>query len=531
MVFVEAEGEKKAKAKGTYPPKWLVDAVYLRGYYGGNIKPLTGVIHAPTIRIDGSIIQTSGYDEKSGLYFSPQDKFPKVPQDPSRDDAREAVAILLEVIRDFPTETDSDKSAWIAMLLSMIGRQCIDGCCPLFAITANIRGAGKSLLVDAASVIAYGKPASRRPFGPNNVELSKVVTTAAIEGTPAVLFDNVAIQLRGSSLDAAITSRIWQDRILGYSQSTGELPLRTVWTATGNNMQFGSDIARRVLPIRLASPLENPEDRDDFAEHDLLEYVSANRPALAVAALTILRAYFCAQCPMQPGGVFGSFENWSRVVRGAIVWTGLADPLDTRETAKASDDSAEQIKALIYGLLEADPDCEGVTTKQIERLVGHKTDIVPTCPTLVEVVADICGDKFNSRRLGYILRTASNRTIDGMKIVAEPAGKGVKRWKVETNPPITTQQKPANNGVSMVQGGLGEFLHSQPLREKNNVQNKYSAGPELNPPKPPNPPIRRCPKCAQAMNPAKPIAGFRNWDCPGCGKIDLEKIPVIEVAK
>ena len=126
----------------------------------------------------------------------------------------------------------------------MLGRACVPGCIPLFALTGNVRGAGKTLLVDTASMIAYGKRAARRPYALDESEIRKTITTAAIEATPSILFDNLTCQLRGASLDAALTSPTWQDRVLGASRSTGELTLKTVWTATGNNLTFGSDIAR-----------------------------------------------------------------------------------------------------------------------------------------------------------------------------------------------------------------------------------------------------------------------------------------------
>ena len=72
-----------------------------------------------------------------------------------------AAAELLEVVKDFPFY-DADRSAWLALVLSLIGRSAIAGCVPLFGITANCRGSGKSLLADAASLIAYGRHAPEK---------------------------------------------------------------------------------------------------------------------------------------------------------------------------------------------------------------------------------------------------------------------------------------------------------------------------------------------------------------------------------
>lgn len=430
QLITEKETSEGVEIVPSRPPKWLIDAVHARGWFGGKIRPLTGVIQSPTLRPDGSIIQVEGYDSATGLIYRPNDRFPPVPIDPTREDATRAIDELLETVRDFPFKEPADSSAWLALVLTLIGRPCIAGCCPMFVVTKNIRGAGGSLMIDGATRIAYGRPAARKTFSRNDEELRKVVTSIAIEGTPSVLFDNLDTQLGGAALDAVLTAETWSDRILGSSRTTGEIPWRTVLMATGNNVAFGSDVARRVLPIRLESPHEAPEDRNDFRHSDLLGWVRDNRPRLAVAALIILRAYFVAGRPKQAGGEWGSFESWSALIRGSLVWAGAADPLPTRVTATANDDARALLAMLITGIEEADPDCQGITTKEIERLTTHRVDETPPCPTLTAAVAEICGDRFNAKRFGRRLRSYVGRTWDGRRIVAETTHGGVARWSV-----------------------------------------------------------------------------------------------------
>ena len=367
-LMIEKETDDDLRVVATRPPRWLIEAVYRRGNYDGKVRPLSGIIESPTIRVDGSLIQSPGYDPQTGLIYRPSVAFPRVGENPSREEASASLVRLREVLTDFPMLDDSDASAWVALVLSMIGRPCIAGYVPLFGVTANVRGAGKSLLVDAASLIAYGRRASRKSYTSDDTEMRKVITATAIAATPSVLFDNLDGQLGSSALDAAITSSTWCDRVLGQSRMTGDLAIRTVWTATGNNLSFGSDMARRVLPIRLQSHLEMPEDRSGFVHSDLISWIRANRASLAVAALTVLRAYFTAECPLQPAGEWGSFEEWSAIIRGAIVWAGGTDPLSTRVTATSDDDSATLLKKLILGIEQADPSKAGLTTKEITRL-------------------------------------------------------------------------------------------------------------------------------------------------------------------
>jgi hypothetical protein len=415
------------------PPRWLIEAIHHRGYYQNQIRPLVAVVHAPAIRVDGSIFQTPGYDRKTGLLYVPNATYPEIPETPSRADAKAAMDHLCEVVVDFPFLDDADKAAWVCLVLSMIGRACVNGCVPLFAITANIRGAGKSLMVDTASMIAYGRSAARKPFTRDEAELRKVITSIAIEAAPSVLFDNVDVQLGGSTLDLALTSTSYSDRVLGTNTNT-DLPLYSVWTATGNNMTFGSDVGRRVLCVRLLSDIESPETRSGFVHSDLLTWVKENRPSLAAAALTVLRAYFVAGKPKQRNGEWGSFENWSRIIRGAVVWAGAADPLITRETATANDDSRNLLAMLINGLEEADPDRKGLTTKEIENASREcpAWENGLSYPTLAEAVSIVCPERFNGQRFGKRMRSYVNRVWGGKKITAETATGGVSRWRVQS---------------------------------------------------------------------------------------------------
>jgi hypothetical protein len=277
MVEVENK-EGDIERRPVPPPRWLVDGIATRGDYSGDVRRLDGIITAPTLRADGTILQKPGYDKQTGLLYIPSDTFPAVPLNPTIHDAKAAAAMLLDVVTDFEFVADADPSAWVALVLSFIGRQAIPGCVPMFPATATTRASGKSLLVDAASLIAYGKPAARKPYTGDDDEMRKAITATAMEGLPAVMFDNVDKTLGGAALDLALTALTYSDRILGSSKTTGDLPLRTVWTATGNNLRYGGDLERRVLPIRLAPTCENPEERTGFKHPNLLAWVRAEPP-------------------------------------------------------------------------------------------------------------------------------------------------------------------------------------------------------------------------------------------------------------
>lgn len=283
----------------------------------------------------------------------------------------------------------------------------------------------------------------------------------------------------------------------------------------------------------------DPEERDDFRHPDLLGYVTANRPTLAVDALTIIRAYFVAGCPQQAGPTFGSYEAWAKVIRGAIVWCGLSDPLLTRETAKAQDDTLDLLRMLVHGLLEADPDRTGMTTKEIERVTSHRPDEIPTCPSLIEAVGMICGDKFNAKSLTNKIRSFQNRTVDGLRIESKSAGKGLKKWVVAkpTNPnqPCENAKNTRENAYSTGEGCLG-WLHTSQRIEGRDLMS-YVNGVEHNQPMQPNQPSKVSPTteifttsnpskicCGSEMLATSAGAGWINLECPKCQSLVRGKV-------
>jgi hypothetical protein len=54
--------------------------------------PLMGIISAPLVLTNGRVIDTPGYDARTGLYFDPlRTSFPPIPEKPTQEDAQEAL--------------------------------------------------------------------------------------------------------------------------------------------------------------------------------------------------------------------------------------------------------------------------------------------------------------------------------------------------------------------------------------------------------------------------------------------------------
>lgn len=434
-----SEGDSSAKAIREIPsgpPKFVVEAIDALGEYPG-LRTLRGISTVPFLRPDGSVVAAAGWDESTGVLFRPVGPQPVLPERPTQDDALAAAAELLDLVADFPFAAPEHRAGWLALLLTAAGRHAFDGPSPLFLIDANTRGSGKGLLAALAGTIVAGTPIPVTAAPQDDSEFRKRITAIAIEGGRFVLFDNVAGVLGVPSLDAALTSTVWKDRLLGRSEMT-EVPLMPVWVATGNNVSLGADTARRVLHVRLESPLERPEERSGFHHLDILTYTVRERARYLRAVLVILQAWFAAGRPTRRLPSWGSFEGWSAVIRQAIVWVDQPDPFAARECLlETADTEAAHLAATIMGLEEMVGDGTesrlGITASEILRRLKASEHAYPRMRAAVE---EVSGKSATPKSLGKRLAGYRGRVIDGKAIVAESHRK-VLHFSVRSAPALT----------------------------------------------------------------------------------------------
>ncbi len=424
-------GEEEEQVR-IHPPDWVVKAVDARGQWKG-IRRLEAVVESPVLRADGTILQLPGYDQQTGLIFRPQTQFPLAKEMPTQADAVAAVEMLLEVVEDFPFQTEAHRAAWLAATLTPLARYAFYGCAPLFLIDANVPGCGKGLLTDATSQVVAGREMARMSLPRDDEEFRKRITAVAVAGEPLILIDNIASTLGCASLDAALTATSWSDRLLGESTMVSGAPLFATWYATGNNIILAADTARRTLHIRLESPEEKPEERSGFRHPDLLRWVREERPRLTVAAVTILAAYCAAGKPDMGLKLWGSFEAWSVLVRNAVVWAGQPDPANTRaELTSQADREGVALRHLLAGWEEVDPSGAGMT---VAELLAALNDRAAECATVRAALLELCppkdGKTINTRSVGMKFHHLRHRIADGRFLNRRDHRTGL-IWRVET---------------------------------------------------------------------------------------------------
>ena len=421
-----------AKWREITPPQAIVAQFLSAGEWPG-IRRLVGVSESPFMRPDGTICQSPGYDAATGYIYAPSAEYPRVTEHPTQAAAVAALAMLVDVFRDFPHVSPAARLVPVAALLTLLARPAIAGSIPAFVLEASTRGSGKTLQAHIVSLIALGRFASPATFPDEDEELEKILAGYALTGARLILLDNVTRPFGGAPLDKALTSRGEIDmRVLG-SSNIRTLPWQAVLFATGNNIVLPEDTRRRALVSRLESALENPEDRDDV--RDLPAYASAARRELVVAGLTVLRSFASHGRPSTGGARWGSFEEWSALIPQAIVFAGGADVLAARPRGDAGDDDATATAALLAGLplLSAEP----LSAKRIIALLWppDRGDGPDMHDPLREAIEQLCPPRFGTRpeakSLGERLRRMSGRVVGGRRIVSRLSRTSSREWLVE----------------------------------------------------------------------------------------------------
>lgn len=392
------------------PPIHVVkDMMAAREHSGSEGMPLPVIarlVEAPVFGADGSLRTQPGYHEGSRTYYCNQDM---VIDRPDPDRLEEAKALLLdELLVDFPFVSESERAHAVAAILAPFVREMIDGPIPLHFIIAPSPGTGKSLLADAISIPATGRPAAVMTEGRDEDEWRKRITSILIAAPTYVLIDNVRRKLDSASLSAALTSTVWQDRILGRSELT-KLPAKAVWLATGNNPAFTTEVARRTVRIRLDAKVARPWLRGGFRHEDLRTWAKANRERLIWAALTLIQAWIEAG---QPNGTerLGQYEAWSQVMGGILHVCGIPGFLsNVEELYEMADEETSEWETFVIAWWDQ---------------FGERTVLVKDLFDLAEeqdVLLSVRGDgseRSQKIRLGKALSQMVGRQIGSLRIVS-----------------------------------------------------------------------------------------------------------------
>jgi hypothetical protein len=315
---------------------------------------LLGTCNTPILSEDGTVMSQAGYHQSSGIYgdFN-ETAFKSIQENPSSEDCRIALELLLAPFSEIDFEDESSKSVLLAAAFTAICRASIDKS-PAFIADAASPGAGKSMLCEAIGYLMIGSvPKSMPPLTDGNEDEIRKRTTAALlpPGEQVLFFDNQNGRIDSRVLSQLLTSAVFTDRILGLSRMASDIPNRALILMSGNNIEFSEELARRVLQMRVSVD-EDGVFRRQFGS-DVVKCVAARREDMVIAGLTLMSAALKSRS--YSGPTVPSYPQWDRMVRQTILWINeklgenFTDPLEVIKGA--TETATDQID--LYPLLSA----------------------------------------------------------------------------------------------------------------------------------------------------------------------------------
>ena len=394
------------------------------------LRPLRGITTAPILHDDGSIRWERGYDTATGLLCACNLPALSLPDKPSLDDAKRALATLRRAVRTFPftdrievDETFSvdgeeftvkvvdpkqppgkDESAFLAALLTAVCRPSLP-IAPAIAVRSvslSGSGVGKKLLLQGVCYVAFGQKVASAALG-SGKEFEKGLVAAVIRPDPCTVIDNInGRKLESATLCTVLSDRPATVRPLGVSELKEANP-RMLICVTGNAFTFAEDIVRRNFVVEMDAKVENPELRK-FAGNFLAD-IAKQRTQLLEAALTVWR--FGRQQVKSSSPPLGGYEEWTAWVRDPLVALGCKDPVSATKIAKAKTADPKRLAA----------------AEIFQSWWQHHRDDNVTANALNEAVKELLEPDPNKRSRQNIASHVSRSTARGLRASTSPPTK------------------------------------------------------------------------------------------------------------
>jgi hypothetical protein len=302
--------------------------------------PLYGIVGAPVLRRDGSLLQRPGYDEATGLYLASKVPLGEVPVTPTPEQVQAARRFLLnDFLGDFPWEGPADKANYVGLLTTPIMRSYLRTLIPFGVVTSSMPGSGKTILTCGLGML-YGQRVLTWP-GSDEAELRKAITSVLADPVGVIIFDNLAegTVIDSPALARLITDRTWADRVLGKS-ATVAFDNDRVWAATGNNLRLGGDMRTRSVLVGLNPDTPRPEERTGFTIPNLDQWIlaPANQRQVLWHLLVLVLDWTRRGAPRSAGPIMRQFTDWAQAVGGFLAHHDIEGFLANTDTVRDIDD-------------------------------------------------------------------------------------------------------------------------------------------------------------------------------------------------
>lgn len=412
-------GREEGKYVPIIPPDKIAESVLAKSDI--SLPELRGISSVPLIDDEGNIISGKRYDAHSKIFVATPDDFESltVPDKPSVDDVKEAVAIIEDLIEAFPFENPASRANFYALLLTNAARHNFTGVSPLAIIAAHEAGTGKSLLSTLVGIAITGGIVASTTHPENEAEMRKTLITMLDCNIPLINFDNLDDELNSANLASMLTKESGAQRVLG-SNNMITIINHSVWVATGNNVTVGGDLARRCYWINLDAQTFRPYTRTGFKHPNLIDYALSTRVNLIRSLLILVKRWINRGKPRPDGFILGGFEDWCRVMRGILESAGIRGFLENQEERiQEGDEGASELFTFVYAIAEWAPDNEWGTGELASAIVGDVAGWQDALP--LELARKVGRDGF-SRSLGRWLAKNARKRVNTEGLRIEPHG-------------------------------------------------------------------------------------------------------------
>lgn len=396
-----------------------------------HLPVLSGLTRQPYLRPDGSLMTAAGYDPSSGMFGVFDAREFSVPDNPSRADAKAALALLQDLLTEFSFPRETDLAAALSALLTAAVRPSLAHA-PMFHARAHMVGSGKSYLCELITAFATPQRGTPTTFPDDDEECRKLLLAELLRAPAVIEFDNLTSDLVAhKSLCTVLTSEHMSGRILGVSK-TATVSTRALFLSSGNNVGPVQDMTRRCITIHLDPGCEIPAARS-FKQPMLVRDVLRERGRYVAVALTIVRAWIVAGRPKADCKSMAGYGDWSDLCRQPLLWLGLADATESVFEAMAEDPDRETLDRLLTGWHSA----FGKTAAMVRDAIRVST-YGDEHAELREVLHDIADERgeINRRRLGWWIRRHAGRIVDGRRFVRASGNRSAEAWQVESVLPV-----------------------------------------------------------------------------------------------
>jgi hypothetical protein len=394
------------------PPAQVIQGVRY-GQDRLHLRTLTGLSRQPFYGSDGRLIFQSGYDEATGIYAGFDETAYEL-ANPTREDAKEQLTYLKWLLREFQFASDADRAAALAAILTAAVRPSLL-LAPAFNINAPRSGGGKSFLATLIALAASSAEPYSVSYPTTPEDATKVILAMLLEKPAVILFDDMQVQTGWKSLgpiNKALTSATITERVLGASR-TATARTNVLFLGTGNNVEPGQDMRRRVVSIRLAPRSETPTLQ--VYKFNPVSHIRKDRARLVQAALTIIEAHRLAGRPVFDVPPIGSYEEWSAVCRHPLIWLGEPDPATSLIEQVQNDDDQDALGEFLkvwFRLFDEEP----MMVREVVPYASRTTRF----EEVLDEIGVMDGPVVNKKRLGWYLRQCRGRWADGLRIESGP---------------------------------------------------------------------------------------------------------------